>query len=156
MKFKQYLTEQTFNNWVRYTPESLKWDWEEYKVKEDYKWKGRMESINGRWPIFKSKQHLKQELDKAKIVDQKSLRSREGWTNISDIQGLKGLVNTYKRPRDVDRITRGFQEGAKMPMPIILKSGNNYWPLAGNTRQNTAKIMGIPVKVLIIDVSNVR
>jgi hypothetical protein len=152
MRLKQYITEQTFNNWVKYTRESLKWDWEEYKKKEDYKWKGRMANIDGRWPIFDSIQHLKKELDKSKVVNLDKIRSSVGWTDIDDIHGLKGLVNSYKRPRDVDRIVKGYESNAKIPMPIVLKSGNNYWPLAGNTRQNTASIMGIPVKVHVIDV----
>lgn len=152
MKLKQYLTEQIFNNWIRYTPESLKWDFEEYKKKEDYKWKGRMESINGRWPIFKSLNHFKKELDKAKIVDLKKIDVGY-FTDVGSISGLKNMVGSYKRPRNVDRIIQGFEENVKMPMPIVLKSGNQYFPLAGNTRQNTASILEIPVKVLVIDVS---
>jgi len=152
MRYLKYITESTFKNWVRYTPESLKWDWEEYKKKEEYKWKDRMESIVGRWPIFDNQQHLKKELDKAKIVDLDKIRDTIGWTDISNVKGLKKLVSGYKRPRDVDRILQGYNTNSKMPMPIILKGKHGYWPLAGNTRQNTAHMLNIPVKVLVVEV----
>jgi len=152
MRYLKYITEQTFKNWVRYTSISLKWDFEEYKKKETYKWQGRMESIGGRWPIFKSQQHFKKELDKAKIVNLDSIKNKIGWTSISDVSGLKDMVSGYGRPRDVDRIIKGYESGAKMPMPIVLKGKGGYWPLAGNTRQNTAQIMGIPVKILVVEV----
>ena len=153
MRLIKYINEKySFNNWVKYTKESLKWDYEEYKKKEDYKWKGRMEIINGRWPIFNNLQHLKSELDKAKIINQKTLKGKEGWSSVKNISDLKNLVSGYVRPRDVNRIVKGFNSNDKIPMPIILKSKNQYWPLAGNTRQNVAKILNIPVKVLIINV----
>ena len=152
MRLQHYLKEAAYNNWVRYTPESVKWDFEEYKKKETYKWKDRMDQIMGRWPIFDSQSHLKKELDKAKVVNLKTIKGVTSWTNISDDDGIKNMIGTYKRPRDVDRIVQGFESGVKMPMPILLKSGNKYWPLAGNTRQNTAGTMGILVKVLVINV----
>lgn len=74
-------------------------------------------------------------------------------TDIYNIDDLRNLVSSYKRPRNIDRIISGFKNNDKIPYPIILKSNNRYFIMAGNTRQNTARILGITPKVLVVDVN---
>ena len=74
-------------------------------------------------------------------------------SHTSSIESLKNLVGGYQNPRDVDRIIQGYQSNAAMPYPIILKGTHGEWIMAGNTRLDTAFIMGVTPKVLYIDVS---
>jgi hypothetical protein len=154
MKFKKYLNEN-FNNWVRYTDESLKSDWEEFKKKEFSKWENRAKMLNSKWPLFEDFKDFKLSLDKAKIVTLTNdlLNKIEHATNFHDLQKLTDMVKSYKRPRNIERIIEGFKNNNKIPMSIILKSNNKYFIMAGNTRQNTARILNIKPKVLIVDVS---
>ena len=76
--------------------------------------------------------------------------------NFSDkktLEELKRLVQTYKYPRDVDSIVKALKERIPLPYPIILHTKRgNYIVLSGNTRLNTAKILGITELVKIVEV----
>ena len=74
-------------------------------------------------------------------------------TSIKKIDELKKLVDSYFRPRDINRIINGIKNGDKIPMPIILKGSNGLFIMSGNTRQNVAFIMGVPVEAILINVS---
>jgi hypothetical protein len=155
MRYIKYLFEEKYNNWVRYTPESLKSDFSEYKKKEDSKWKSRAKSMGFRFPIFDSIEDFQKALDNAKV---KTLTQQEamkiGNVALNDtIEDVKDMVSIYKRPRDVDRIVKGFSSKSKIPMPIELKGSHGIFKLAGNTRLNIAFIMGIIPEVLIVDVT---
>jgi len=156
MRYLDYLSEQErYTNWVNYTPESLKSDFAEYKKKEDMKWKTRAQSIGARFPLFKGFPEFTQALKKAKV---KKLFQGEAERigNValnSDIPGVKSMVSVYQRPRDVDRIVKGFESNAKMPIPIILKGKKGEFIMAGNTRLNVAYIMNLLPQVLVLDVS---
>ncbi|GAH05842.1 unnamed protein product, partial [marine sediment metagenome] len=69
------------------------------------------------------------------------------------IEDVEDMVSSYKRPRDVKRIDKGFEVSAKMPMPIILKGSKGMHIMAGNTRLNIAYIMNQIPEVLIVDVT---
>jgi hypothetical protein len=158
MKFKQYLIyESTYNRWVRFTPESLKLDWREYKKKEDSKWRQRAILLKSRWPLFSDFDHFKEDLDNAEIVkfNEFLLNRVQHATNLRTLDDLRDMVSTYIKPRDIDRIVDGFNKGHKIPLPIILKSNNKYFIMAGNTRQNVARKMGITPKALIIKVEEI-
>ena len=74
-------------------------------------------------------------------------------TSIKDMNQLRKLVGLYQRPRDIDRIIEGIQTGASIPMPIILKGQKGLFIMAGNTRQNVAYILGVPIEAILIDVT---
>ena len=157
MRYLDYLSEQErYAKWVNYTPESLKSDFAEYKDKEERKWKTRAQAIGARFPLFKGFPEFTQALKKAKV---KKLFQGEAErighvvlnNNLSDV---KRMVSGYTSgPRDVDRIVKGFESNAKMPMPIILKGKKDQFIMAGNTRLNVAYIMGLLPQVLVVDVS---
>jgi len=156
MRYLNYLSEQErYTNWVNYTPESLKSDFAEYKKKEDSKWKTRAQAIGARFPIFKGFPEFTQALKNAKVKKLfKGEAERIGNVALNnDIAGVKSMVSSYVRPRDVDRIVKGFESNAKMPMPIILKGKKDMFIMAGNTRLNVAYIMGLLPQVLVVDVS---
>ena len=157
MRLIKYLNEQShpYKNWIFPNEETMRADFNEYKKKEERKWKRRSEIIGSRFPIFEDYDHFKSSLKNAKVItltpeiDKKILnRSYE-----KSIEGLKSLVGTYTIPRDVDRIVKGFQKGDKIPYPIVIKGDRKMWIMAGNTRLNTSFIMGVEPKVLMVDVS---
>jgi hypothetical protein len=157
MKFSKYLTENvsTYKNWSFPTNSDMKSDYAEYKKKENTKWKTRASVYQFRFPIFKNFKQFKQEIKQGKVITlTPSFENKiPGTSYCTTIDEVKSMVNTYKRPRDVDRIVKGFYNDEKIPYPIILKGKNGYFRLAGNTRMNIARILEIKVKVLIIDVS---
>lgn len=76
------------------------------------------------------------------------------------IDDLKDLTSTYRFPRDVDSITRGYHEHASMPTPIVLKhtlDGEDkpkYRIMSGNTRMAAAEIHGVPRHATVLDVTD--
>jgi hypothetical protein len=155
MKLKDLLQENTsFNNWTRFSEASLEADFQEYKQKEQRKWKQRAELIQARWPLFQDIQEFRQALSSAPVVDVDSLRSVQNLTKNRSIADIKDMVSSYAWPRDVARIQQGYQENHKMPLPIIIKGQQGMWIMAGNTRQSVARVMGITPRALLVDVSN--
>ena len=154
MRLQDLLQENTsFNNWTRFTDASLEADFQEYKQKEQSKWKQRAEWIQARWPLFPDIQEFRQALSAAPIVDVDSLRSVQNLTKNRNIEDIKDMVSSYAWPRDVARIQQGYQENHKMPLPIIIKGQQGMWIMAGNTRQSVARVMGITPRALLVDVS---
>jgi len=152
MRLESYLNE----NWVFPDDKTLKADFSEYKKKEDTKWRSRVDSIGARFPLFKDFNDFKQSLKNAKVVHLRAGTDSQisNRSHTSSIESLKSLVNSYHRPRDVDRIVQGIESGAKMPMPIVLKGSRGLWIMAGNTRLDTAFILGNQPKVLMVDVTD--
>jgi hypothetical protein len=142
-----------YNNWVNHTPESLKIDFDEYKKKEYSKWQGRSRIMGFRFPIFNTIEGFIEALDNAEIVDADSLGEVSNMTKNSTVDDIKGMVSGYQMPRDVDRIVSGYENNVEMPLPIILKGDKGLHIMAGNTRQSTARAMGITPKALLVDVS---
>lgn len=142
-----------FNNWVRYTPQSVKDDFIEYKKKETTKWQSRAQHIGARWPIFNTFEEFQQALDQAPIVNIDDLQEDPSYTKNHSIADIKLMVITYKKPRDVDRIIQGYYNNVPMPLPIILKGRYKLFRMAGNTRQSVARVLGITPRALLIDVS---
>ena len=153
--FRQFLeSEQVqYDNWVRYTGSSVKSDFVEYKKKEESKWKDRAERIGMRFPIFDSEEQFRTDLDNAKIVSVSELDNVRNMSHNSSIADIENMVSSYRQPRDVKRIVQGLKNNAQIPMPIILKGSKGMWIMAGNTRQSTARVLGIDSDVLLVDVS---
>ena len=144
-----------YENWAFPSDEVMKDDFSEYKKKEESKWKSRARSMGFRFPIFATFDDFKQALKTAEVVDlTRAMDDKiQNRSQTGSIEGLKSLVGTYKRPRDVDRIVSGLMAGDKLPMPIILKGLHGLWVMAGNTRLDSAFILGKKIKVLVVDVS---
>ena len=153
--FRQFLeSEQVqYDNWVRYTGSSVKSDFVEYKKKEESKWQDRAERIGMRFPIFDSEEQFRTDLDNAKIVSVSELDNVRNMSHNSSIADIESMVSSYRQPRDVKRIVQGLKNNAQIPMPIILKGSKGMWIMAGNTRQSTARVLGIDSDVLLVDVS---
>ena len=153
--FRQFLESEyvQYDNWVRYTGSSVKSDFVEYKKKEESKWKDRAERIGMRFPIFDSEEQFRTDLDNAKIVSVSELDNVRNMSFNSSIEDIESMVGTYHQPRDVKRIVQGLKNNAQIPMPIILKGSKGMWIMAGNTRQSTARVLGIDADVLLVDVS---
>jgi hypothetical protein len=151
MRLQEFLNE----GWVFPDDKTLKADFSEYKKKEDRKWRHRVDSIGARFPLFNDFNHFKQSLRDAETINLRSGLDNQiqNRSHSSSIESLKSLVSSYVRPRDVDRIVQGIESGASMPMPIVLKGSRGMWIMAGNTRLDTAFILGNMPKVLMVDVS---
>jgi len=155
MRLKQYLVEAK-EYWKYPSEKDLKSDYEEYEKKLYSKWQSRANQIGAKFPIFLDYMDFKNQiLGTMPIVLKPSLERRLPNTSYCEtIECIEDMVNDYKRPRDVQRILKGFQIGEKIPYPIILKGNRGYYRLTGNTRMNVARILNIPIKILIIDVSD--
>lgn len=154
-KFYNYINENTYNNWTFPDDKTLKSDFEEYKKKENNKWKSRSQSMGFKFPIFSNFEEFKFKLKNADIIKitDKWVNKITHLTNIDDLEELKSMVKSYKRPRDIESIISGFENNDKIPYPIILKGNNGYHIMAGNTRINIARIMNITPEALLVDVS---
>lgn len=151
------LFESAYSNWTFPSQQTIAADFSEYKKKEDSKWHSRADAIGARFPIFKDIKDFEQSLRNAKVVNVTSsldnrVMNRSHTTSLDD---LRDLVSGYVRPRDVDRIVKGFKNNDAIPYPIILKGSKGMWIMAGNTRLDTAGIIGVPKKALMVDVSEI-
>lgn len=144
-----------FNNWVFPNAATLQADYEEYKKKEMKKWQARSSTMGFRFPIFDTLQDFVSALRSAPVITLTKEHDRRvmNRSHTSSIEDLKSLVGGYNMPRDVDRIVQGYQSNAAIPYPIILKGSHGEWIMAGNTRLDTAFILGLQPKVLYVDVS---
>lgn len=108
-----------------------------------------------RFPIFDTLQDFTAALKSAQVITLTTAHDRQvmNRSHTHSIEDLKSLVGGYNTPRDVDRIVQGYESNAAMPYPIILKGSQGEWIMAGNTRLDTAFIMGVTPKVLYVDVS---
>lgn len=143
-----------YNNWIRYTPESLQADWSEYTHKAESKWHHRADLIGARWPLFTHMRQFKQALDTAPIVNIDDLVDVENLTKNHSLESIKAMVGGYNNPRDVDRIVMGLHAHVPLPLPIILKGSKGMWIQAGNTRQSVSRVLGVTPRALLVDVSD--
>lgn len=153
MRFQQYLTESLYKNWIFPSLSVMKSDFEEYKKKEEKKWKRRAQQIGMKFPMFKDFEDFQNKLKTSPVVNHNERFDRDinNRSNCNSIKCLKELVSTYVRPRDVDKIYNGFQRNDKIPYPIVVQGSRGKWILAGNTRLDVAFILGIPAKSILIN-----
>jgi hypothetical protein len=136
----------------------LRADWTEYEKKAERKWEGRARQLGMQWPMFTDYNDFVQKLKGAEVrnlTDEIDNRIHNR-SHTSSIDSLKGLVSSYANsggapPRDVDRIVNGFETGAAMPLPIVVEGTSGAWIMAGNTRLDTAGILGLPKQALWVD-----
>jgi hypothetical protein len=149
--------ESKFTNWSLPDEATMQADFKEYKKKEDSKWRGRARSMGFRFPIFDTFEDFKQALMTSPVITLTKAHDRniENRSHTGSIESLKDLVSGYYQPRNVDRIVQGYESNAKMPHPIVLKGSKGEWIMAGNTRLDTAFIMGVTPRVIVVDVSDV-
>lgn len=147
------ITSKQFS-WVRHDLKTLRSDYEEYKVKEESKWLGRAHRMGFRFPIFDSFEQYADAIQTSPIIDvDDALWDKV--VNLSkslDLDDLTQMVKTYTVPRDVERIKRGIEQGAKLPYPVILRGDEGYHIMSGNTRLNVARLMGVKTQAILIDV----
>lgn len=138
----------SFNNWRKLTLKEIKF---EYMVEYP-----KLKRVVG--DIFPKESDFVSAMKNAKVqkVNKAFDRKIDYRSGTRSIEDLKDLVSTYQYPRDVDRIVQGYETNAKMPMPIVVSwnNGKNLRVMGGNTRMDTAFIMGIEPQVLILDLDS--
>lgn len=84
----------------------------------------------------------------------KHINSMMGYrSNCSSIECLKSLVATYRYPRDVDRIIRGYVHNHPMPYPVVVHSKRKgYRVMGGNTRMDVAFILGFEPVAWVVEI----
>lgn len=144
-----------YDSWSFPSSEIMKEDFTEYQKKEHKKWKSRANEMGMRFPIFDNFEHFKNSLKSGKVIKitDDVAKKINHLTHTKSIDEIKNLVSGYVRPRDVDRIIKGFKNNEEIPYPIILKGKNGMFIMAGNTRINIARIFDIIPKALLIDVT---
>jgi len=148
-------TDDTSGKWIMPSEKTMKSDFEEYKFKEDKKWKDRAERMGFRFPLFKDFNSYKRSIQMGTIIDV----NEDRWDDVEnlsknyDIADIEDMVSGYTMPRDVQRIQKGFENNDPIPYPVILKGEKGMFIMSGNTRLNVARVMGITPKALVVDVS---
>jgi hypothetical protein len=104
--------------------------------------------------MFDSMEQFQQALYQADIVNIDTLGNVNNLTKNRTLDDIKHMVGGYQMPRDVDRIVQGYENNVPLPLPIILKGNDGLWIMAGNTRQSTARVLGIKPQALLVDISN--
>jgi hypothetical protein len=143
---KQIIAEiySSYNSWRMLTDQ---------EIAQEYEWEySKVEPVYG--DIFPTAEDFKSAVKagKAKKISQAQDRQIAYRSRSDSIEELKDLVESYRFPRDVDRIIDGFKTNAKIPYPIVLSDGGRLRIMAGNTRMDTAYLMGVTPKVLIVEV----
>ncbi len=153
MRLKEYIN--SYNNWIFPDNKTIEQDFNEYKKKELSKWKRRAKYLEARFPLFNDKEHYIKELKNSPVtIITETLDNKiDNRSQTTSIEQLKNLVSTYKKPRNVDKIIKGFQNNEKIPYPVILKSKHKYHIMSGNTRLDAAFIYNIIPKAIIINVT---
>jgi len=153
MRFIELVENNYKANWTFPDASTLMADWTEYEKKAERKWEGRARHLGMQWPMFTDYNDFVQKLKSAEVRNlSDEVDSRiQNRSHTGSIDSLKSLVSSYYKPRDVDRIVNGFETGAAMPFPIVVEGTNGAWIMAGNTRLDTAGILGLPKQALWID-----
>ena len=127
------------------------------ELKEEYQREYEIRQIKN-WNLFDNEQDFinKAKKGELRLIDEAFDKQISYRSHTTSLEQLKNLVNSYRFPRDVDRIVKGFDNNDDMPVPIVLKFSKGYRVLSGNTRLDAAFILGVKSKVLIIDVSDKR
>jgi hypothetical protein len=115
-------------------------------------WKQRCKTIGAQYPLFEDEEDFIAKVKASRIV---SLFHDDvhNMTSLKSIEDIESLVSHYAYPRDVKRIVEGLKAGIEMPAPIIIAGSKGMWILSGNTRQNCAKVLGIPRKFIVVNAS---
>lgn len=116
-------------------------------------WPDRCKTIGAPYPLFKDEKDFIQKVKASPLVDLTDDMHIHNMTNCRSIEAIEMMVAVYAFPRDVKRIVAGMREGVTMPAPIAIKGKKGIWILSGNTRQNVARVLGIPRKIILVDVS---
>ena len=138
---------ENYNNWTELTDE---------QIKQEYEWEYLNKVVPIFGDVFEDLEEFKQAVIDAPVHTlTPELDSRvTNRSNTQSIEDLKDLVSAYQFPRDVDRIVKGYQENATIPYPLVIRHKRGLHLMAGNTRIDTAQIMGITPKVKVIDIRN--
>src|SRR5271168_1074668 len=111
-------------------------------------WAGRCRVIGASYPIFESEDDFIAKVKSSRVAPVTVDMDVNNMTSLRSVEEVRDMVSAYAYPRDVDRIVKGYESGAKMPMPIIIEGKKCSWILSGNTRTNLAFILKIPVKAI--------
>lgn len=137
-----------FDNWV-IPPEGVLRT--EYKIKTrkpEYINSFQNEGIN----IFNSWENFKKAVNQGKIAELTPEFSKKvnRLTSASSLEQIENDTAYYRYPRFPRQILHGFLNDAEMPLPLIINNNGDYTIIAGNTRQQVAKLAGFTPKALII------
>lgn len=138
--------------WIMPSDEDLRLEYRyEYNLPQR-NWPGRCKTIGAPFPLFESEEDFIAKVKASRIV---SLFHDDvhNMTSLRSIEDIEDIVSSYAYPRDVKRIVEGLKAGKSMPAPIIIAGNRGMWILSGNTRQNCAKVLGIPRKFIVVNAS---
>jgi hypothetical protein len=134
--------------------------WTEQEIKEEYSFKTakpayiKMFQEKGTG-VFNSYTNFKDAVEHATVAEltPEFERKINRLVITHSFDELDELVSGYIHKRDWKRIKQGYEHGAQIPMPIILKIGGSYTIIGGNTRINVYRILKLPgnPKVLVLD-----
>lgn len=138
-------------SWFVPKPADLKLEYAYEYMLPSRNWKARCSTIGAKYPLFDSEEDFIAKVNAGKIISVTKKSKIHNMTTLSTLDDLQDLVNSYRFPRDIAKIVKGYNAGKPMPMPIIIKGSKGSWILCGNTRSNVAFIMDIPLKAIEVD-----
>lgn len=150
MKWSDILNETSHRstvNWVRPDLQNLEMEYKyEYMLTSRRTWDKRCKTIGAVYPIFDSFEDFAEKISSAPI------QIITPSTPIHNMTQFETMDDARKElARDVDRIIHGFDNGVKIPLPIIIKGNDGMWLLSGNTRSNLAFIHNVTLKAIVYD-----
>ena len=135
---------ETYNAWRALTDK---------EIRQEYEWEyPKVEPVFG--DIFPTADDFVTAAKQGKIVTLTKSRDRQiaYRSHSDDLAELKEMVESYRFPRDVDRIVEGYENNAAIPYPIVLDKNGSWRIMSGNTRLDTAFILGVTPKILVVEV----
>jgi len=88
-------------------------------------------------------------LERIENTDAYDVKSGD-WAMLQDM--LSNPVSTHQR--DWQSIHEALRSGSSLDAPIVIKFGDNYHLVSGNTRLMVARVMDVPLMVYVFEVDD--
>jgi hypothetical protein len=75
----------------------------------------------------------------------------DNYTEVNSMDDIESIL-TGENQRDYKRIVMGFENNESIPAPIVMKQGDYYYLVGGNTRLMLSKVLGIRPKIYVLEV----
>lgn len=154
--FRQFISEEVvrnFTNWVKPSKDDIAL---EYKV--EYQIKPLKRETNDAFPTLQDFEKAVKDAEVIELTDSvdRKIANRSHTRTKEDIISLiRGYASypQFRNEKTVEAIYEGFRQNKPMKMPFILKMPNGRMRImAGNTRADIAKQLGVTPKALLIEV----
>lgn len=147
-RYKSIFSENiNYTSWVEYDKKNIEI---EYKFEWLNKWPSRYKELRNLFPTLESFWNAVN-FSKIENISEEQFSRIQNTTHFKTLEDLNDFVQNYKWPRPVYEIADRFKQNLPMPYAIVCRWKGNLIILSGNTRSNVCIILGVPLKVKILD-----